>query len=150
MSTLRCILYVSNALGGLSEGEIEVILERSRANNREADVTGILLHRDGSFMQLIEGPQAGLERTYATIRGDPRHTGIVEISNEPATAREFPNWSMAYRTRGFQAFADPDQFESLLRPISPSTQSALSPAKLLLNRFWNEWKNPGGLSTPQS
>jgi hypothetical protein len=150
MSSLRCILYVSTAAWALSEVEIEVILETSRERNQHADVTGILLHRDGTFMQLIEGPQASLDRIFAIIRRDARHTGIIEILNEPATARELPIWSMAYRTRNFQAFVDPELFDSLLRPMAPSGQSALSPAKLLLNRFWNEWQNRGGLSTSRS
>jgi len=53
-----------------------------------------------SFMQLLEGPPAGVERVFASIGQDSRHSGVVTVLSEAASSRLFPGWSMAYARTG--------------------------------------------------
>ena len=70
------------------------ILAASRRNNAAADVTGMLLHIDGGFLQILEGPDAAVEETFARIAADPRHTRVARLWREPAERRIFRDWSM--------------------------------------------------------
>jgi len=137
MTTLSCILYVSSAAGPISEAQIDHLLTRARARNAEANITGILLQRNGSFMQYIEGMDTDLQRIYTIIKNDPLHKGIIELMNEPIQTRVFPQWAMAYRTKNFQAFTDPDQYSLFLDPALAASLPETNPAAGALNAFWN-------------
>jgi hypothetical protein len=90
------IVYVSTAVPGLGDRDIDSLLNISQSNNDERFITGYLVHNGASFMQLIEGPFDEVDEIYARILRDRRHTGIVRIQAEWASARVFPNWSMNY------------------------------------------------------
>ena len=139
---MHCILYLSSAVESLSEADIDHLLERARTRNRDADVTGILLHEPGTFMQYIEGPRDGLTSIHDVIKKSPLHAGIVELINEACKARYFPQWSMAYRRTSVQAFTHPEQFASLLAPGLKFESDDFPAALKLLNRFWNGWTKP--------
>lgn len=49
------LLYVSNCERFMDQKIVDDILQVSRANNTTLDVTGMLLHLDGSFLQVLEG-----------------------------------------------------------------------------------------------
>ena len=134
---LHCILYVSSAVRLLSETEVGHLLSRARARNEAAGVTGILLHREGSFMQYIEGPKDGLARICRIIQQDPLHTGIIELIDEPISIREFPTVSMAFGTKDVRAHAYMDRDASPLPRALRPNQSVNSPAVCVLNGFWN-------------
>lgn len=136
-SDLHGILYVSSAVRPLTEAEMERILESARRRNREAGVTGILLHQHGNFMQFIEGPRQGLSRVFEIIRESPYHRGIVEIMNGPTPQRQFPEWSMAYRTRHVQAFTHPELYDAFLKPGLDLESPGTPPVVAVLNSFWN-------------
>ncbi len=73
-SELYHVLYVSNAVGRLSDEDLQQIAQTSHENNVRNGVTGVLLHRDGTFLQLLEGPLEAIDETLCRIRRDPRHT----------------------------------------------------------------------------
>lgn len=45
---------------------------------------------------MLEGPTDEINRTYARIKGDPRHFALVELSRCPIEQRSFPDWAMGY------------------------------------------------------
>ena len=53
---LVAAVYVSSATRHLSEDENIGILRSAREHNEKSGVTGMLLYRDGNFMQVLEGP----------------------------------------------------------------------------------------------
>jgi hypothetical protein len=53
------LLYSSKATTALSPAELTAILDKSVANNQARQITGLLLYRDGCFLQLLEGEAAG-------------------------------------------------------------------------------------------
>lgn len=92
------IVYSSTATRPFHDADLATLLAASRLANDRRGLSGLLLHRDGRFMQVLEGPEDGVRRTLAAIAADPRHTDVQVLDEEAITARRFGSWSMAYRT----------------------------------------------------
>lgn len=92
------VVYTSSAKDRyMSTKEIEQILVYSRQRNTADSITGLLLYRDGSFAQFLEGPAAAVNATFHRIQGDPRHRGVIVVLNRSVERRDFQGWRMAYR-----------------------------------------------------
>ena len=102
MSQLLSTLYVSSAVKHFTIPELDTLLEVSRHNNQPAGITGMLLYKDGHFMQALEGSQKAVREVLARIAADPRHGRIVTLTETWANEREFPDWTM-----GFENLDDP-------------------------------------------
>jgi hypothetical protein len=96
LASLFRLVYVSTARPGLTDSDIEDLLNVAQSNNDERYITGYLVHNGPSFMQLIEGPKAEVDEIYGRIVADDRHSGVIRILAEWASERAFPNWSMNY------------------------------------------------------
>jgi lipopolysaccharide biosynthesis regulator YciM len=90
------LVYVSSARQLFSENDLEVLLQLSRDNNTHLGLTGMLLYKDGNFMQVLEGPNEALISLYAKIHRDPRHYGVLELMRQQIEEREFALWSMGF------------------------------------------------------
>ena len=101
-------VYVSAARHAFTSAELEALLEKSRANNSRDGVSGVLLYRDGDFLQVLEGPEEAVRRTYARIARDPRHGGVIVLDESEITERNFGEWSMGFRR--VDAAARPEGF----------------------------------------
>jgi hypothetical protein len=114
-SVLYSLLYVSTAQVLFTPPRIEELLATSRANNARDHITGLLLFRDGAFMQFIEGPEAAVERVFRKIKADERHFAIETISEGSIPRRRFPGSPMGFcnlrdhavrQLPGFAEFSD--------------------------------------------
>lgn len=92
------VVYTSRATGVFDDADLATLLMNSRANNRRLGLTGFLLHRDGQFLQLLEGPDDVVSTRVSIIEQDPRHTDIAVLLRESGSQRQFPAWSMGYET----------------------------------------------------
>ena len=88
------LLYCSQAKSDFSEEVLKEILLISRKNNSAAGITGVLVHGGGMFMQVLEGPEQNVLRTYMKILDDKRHTDSRIIQISPIKERMFDNWTM--------------------------------------------------------
>lgn len=93
---MRRIVYVSAGSETACEDDVARILSTARRNNSAADITGMLLHMDFGFLQILEGGREAVQRTYARILRDPRHTMILKLVDEEITERLFGDWSMGF------------------------------------------------------
>ena len=100
------IVYVSVVAENISKDDLLDILAKSRRANADAGITGMLLYKDGNFMQALEGEEAAVRDLYARIRRDPRHLGIVTLVEGERQDRCFGDWSM-----GFQDLSAPEARE---------------------------------------
>ena len=142
MNDLQSLVYVSTASHHLSEAEISHLLDRARARNAHEQVTGVLLYSHGNFMQYLEGPRAGMARVYEHIVADRLHHGIIELVREPIAAREFSDWTMAFRSISAFGLSSPDKFDDLfIAKIGPAA-AAPSVTHSLLLKFWNKGAIP--------
>ena len=51
--SLNCLVYVSLANQEMSESHLEDLLKKARIKNETLNITGMLLYRDGFFMQAL-------------------------------------------------------------------------------------------------
>jgi hypothetical protein len=89
-------VYFSTLIDLSLETEIVNILETSIKNNKADGITGMLLYCQGNFMQVLEGDEEAVQRTYDRISKDSRHHNIIEVIREPIQEREFADWSMGF------------------------------------------------------
>jgi hypothetical protein len=82
----------------MEEAELMAIFAASRARNMKDAITGMLLYKDGGFMQVLEGAGDAIDRAYARIRRDPRHKDRAILRGGEIDARGFPGWSMGFRS----------------------------------------------------
>ena len=92
-----CLVYVSSAIRGLSNDDINRIVMASEVSNKILNITGLLLYKGGNFMQLIEGDSNIIHKLHIKIENDIRHTGMITLLSENITHRNFENWSMGYQ-----------------------------------------------------
>ena len=134
------LVYVSQAAKGMDKTILDDILSKSRANNSDKAITGILLFvegRDsnrGSFMQLLEGDKEKINALRDVIFDDPRHHTKVVLEQGSKAARDFKDWSMALKTvkqseledhPQFADLADPDFIQKCRKQGAPGTLSFL-------------------------
>jgi hypothetical protein len=77
--------------------ELATLLERSRERNREVGVTGMLLYKNGCFLQAFEGPATQVRILHERIARDPRHRNIVVLLDDPIPKRAFSHWTMGFK-----------------------------------------------------
>jgi hypothetical protein len=123
------LVYVSTATIRWSDTDLDQLLEQSRRDNLIADITGLLLFKDGNFMQILEGPKDAVLALLARIRSDTRHERLMVIFEEERQHREFKDWSMGFKRLGPDV-AVPGFSDFLDIPLT-SEQFSSNPTKLL-------------------
>lgn len=97
-ASILSLLYVSSATQPFSRDDLVELLRVSRQNNEARGISGMLLHRDGNFIQVLEGPPAAVEERFERIRRDERHAGILVLLRQEIGERQFGHWSMGFRS----------------------------------------------------
>lgn len=102
MSDLIQIVYISRstfqpqaAEHGI-EPSVARILIQSRLNNVKRGLVGALYFGDGCFFQCLEGRAEQVDRLYAALLEDPRHTDLKLLSRRAIEQPTFSVWSMKY------------------------------------------------------
>ncbi len=90
------VVYLSAAVTWFSAKELRDMLKTCRVNNERAGITGMLLYKDGNFMQVLEGDESVVLALLQRITRDLRHRGLVVIDSGLKPKREFGAWSMDF------------------------------------------------------
>jgi hypothetical protein len=90
------LMYASRTTAAMDADALQAILRKCKENNPAQGVTGLLCHCSSSriFMQALEGGRGAVNRLYARIANDPRHTDVVLLSYEEISERRFAGWAM--------------------------------------------------------
>lgn len=91
------LVYVSSAKQVFSEENLKALLQQSRDNNTKLGLSGMLLYKDGNFMQVLEGEEETLLALYNKIQLDRRHSGVLQLLRGQIQEREFASWSMGFK-----------------------------------------------------
>ena len=94
------LFYVSQANATFNAEEIPNILAKAHAFNPSQGLTGVLMFRGGTFIQLLEGDEDKVRALYGKIGTDPRHRNLLTIFERRTDERIFSDWSMAYKEIG--------------------------------------------------
>jgi hypothetical protein len=111
---MQQLVYVSTAITAFNDDALRVLLARARANNAALGVSGMLLHQAGTFLQVLEGESAVVDRLYERISHDPRHAHVLLLTRAEIGERNFADWSMGFvdvrgtakRLPGFRSIGD--------------------------------------------
>ncbi len=96
MELVQLIYCSAAAKADIAKSELDKILEVARLDNAKVGITGILLFREGSFFQVLEGDREAIEALFEKISLDKRHNRIRKILIEPIDERGFAAWTMGY------------------------------------------------------
>jgi len=89
------LIYASRSTTPITDQVVEDVLAKSRESNPNAGITGVLCVCDGNvFMQLLEGGRDDVNRLYARVIHDTRHTDVTLLEYAEITERQFTNWRM--------------------------------------------------------
>ena len=115
------IIYSSQAREAFSDTDLKKLLTRARSNNGKINVTGMLIYRDGIFLQALEGDELSVRDVFKRIEKDARHTGfeILRSQNSFGERRIFGDWSMGFANASSNAqvlkgFVDLEADQNLL------------------------------------
>lgn len=94
---LITLVYTSTASQPFRETALEHLLTACRDSNSAHGITGMLLYRDGRFIQVLEGPRDTVLALTERIRRDQRHHDMRVLLTSPIVERSFADWTMGYR-----------------------------------------------------
>ena len=127
--------YVSTQTRRMSAADLIQLLNFARDENRERGITGLLLHRQESFFQVIEGDKDAILALFEQIKSDSRHQRVEVLFQGPIDEREYADWEMGFLDLdgiditllpGFSKFLlDQNQPRKFLRDLSRSKRLAL-------------------------
>lgn len=127
------LVYASTSARSMTEDDLLALLRAARGNNARLDVTGLLLYRNGAFLQVLEGDRSTVDALFETIRADPRHQDVLLLLNHDVPQREFPDWAMGFEDLsdafirdepGFRPFLDEQLTVRQLRRLASSYSAA--------------------------
>jgi hypothetical protein len=121
------LIYLSSASRPFSASELHELLARSQHNNESMGLTGLLLYKDGNFLQALEGEKEVVEKVFSKIELDRRHHGILVLFNEEIQERDFSAWTMGFHDL---SAAGHDGFDEILNEINAKENLARYPAKV--------------------
>ena len=93
MTELYRTVFVSATVGAVGQTTLSIaqILGAADRNNRRDHITGVMLFHGGRVLQAVEGQRGDLDRLFARLREDTRHTGLTVVATTPITRRRFEN-----------------------------------------------------------
>ena len=94
--------------------DLKQLLDQSRADNARLGISGVLLHYDMTFLQVLEGGEQVVLDLLDRIGTDPRHNGMEVIFTQGEYQRVFQDWSME------MIGISPEDFEGVLSRLSKS------------------------------
>ena len=141
---MHLIVYTSEYIGKAEDVDAALadIVARSKINNTEYDITGLLFYHGGRFVQLLEGEQDSLEGLMSILEEDERHQNIQRIVDQPIKERAFQEWGMGSLNLSEDAVIDPDE---LVR-IQQAYEKHLFVDSRLLIEFYKAMLALGSLS----
>ncbi|GAL64533.1 BLUF domain-containing protein [Algibacter lectus] len=139
--TLRRLIYSSQAVKQFTKRQLLDLLHDSRGFNAIDNISGVLMHKHGYFLQIIEGDPEVIDDLLVRLRKDTRHKDLKIIHDSTVQDRLFTNWAMGCvdfddaelsMLPGFRTdLTDPEVIEELIKHL-PEV------ATLLRENFMNQ------------
>jgi len=128
------LIYLSTAVKSITEDDLTAILEKSRLNNLEKQITGLLLYAEGAFIQVLEGDKKDVTYIFDKIIEDKRHKNVIVLITNDIDKRVFPNWQMGF------SVIDQDKLAELEGYINPKKDNLFNddvehPAIIIMKSF---------------
>lgn len=131
------LIYASSATTPFGEAELTDLLKRARVHNASVGVTGLLLFDQGTFLQVLEGPEDAVRTLYDKIALDRRHDKVLLLFDGPIEERVFDEWKMGFVDVAARGLRDLPGFTDFFNPnyYLEAKQPDGSLARKTLERF---------------
>jgi len=131
---MHFIVYTSEYIG--KEEDINLVLDdivkKSKINNPEHGITGLLFYHNQRFIQVLEGERDTLEGLMSILEKDNRHKNIQRILDQQIKKRGFKDWNMDSLNLAEGQDIDPDE---LMRIRDAYKKHLLVDSKLLVEFY---------------
>lgn len=117
------LLYVSQATTPLEKETHLALREKAVLQASQEGITGLLLFRQGFFLQYLEGTGPTLHELFRQIRGTYRHFNVRILSEGSLQERLFSDWSARWvktSPHSVSSQALIELFETVLETKNPS------------------------------
>jgi len=125
MEQKYAICYVSNISENIDENEVDNILLDSQRNNKEKDITGVLLYSDGNFFQILEGEEQKVKDLFSVIKEDSRHKGILTIFQKKIMKFTYDGYVSDFVTAKTKLREDVQQYMKHITTADPQTRNTI-------------------------
>jgi hypothetical protein len=108
---MHLIVYTSEYIGRKEDINpvLDDIVKKSKINNPEHGITGLLFYHNQRFIQVLEGEKDSLEGLMSILEKDNRHKNIQRILDQPIKKRGFRDWNMDSLNLSEDQDIDPDE-----------------------------------------
>jgi len=110
---IHTICYFSTAHTSLDKEELLSLFTSSINNNTTKEISGILVHADGNFMQVLEGDKKVINSLFGKIKKDSRHNNIIKVPDVSYNDRIFEDYKC-----GFSIVEDKESVEHLKKYLN--------------------------------
>ena len=90
------LIYLSDSSNLTKQDAIQDILDHVADWNKELDISGFLVYRDGNFLQLLEGNKNEVLTLFNKIKRDPRHKNVTKILEDESENRIFSDYESGF------------------------------------------------------
>ena len=103
------LIYLSTS-NNLNDHDLTNLLVKSQKSNRLNNISGILIHKNGEFIQVLEGEKKAVLDLFDVIEKDSRHKNVIAFDKKEVSERYFSGYFMAFDQKHFEKLND---FEAL-------------------------------------
>ncbi|SHJ64402.1 BLUF domain-containing protein [Aquimarina spongiae] len=90
------ICYVSTVSPDVSDTMLSEIMAHVKQNNSKLDITGILMHSEGNFFQVLEGEKEVILPLFHKIKEDRRHYNVIKILDKEINNSTFTEYHSSF------------------------------------------------------
>ncbi len=108
------LIYVSSSTGAFTREKFLDLAFVMSSQNAKIGITGMLVFKDGNFMEVLEGEESAVKELFGKITVDSRHTLVSVIQEGEISAREYPSWAMTFydpSTEKYEHVGSPIQWQ---------------------------------------
>ena len=88
------LTYTSLVRPDFQPADLQNLVDRGRASNEAAGITGLLIFNGTHFLHVFEGKHRAAEDLLKRLRDDLRHTGLEVRDERKIGHRSFPDWPL--------------------------------------------------------
>ncbi|MFY0601859.1 MAG: BLUF domain-containing protein [Cyclobacteriaceae bacterium] len=137
--SLHSLVYVSHTSYPWTDLELNNLVTKAASHNSEKEITGMLVHSNNRFLQVLEGEERHVKSLYKTICADKRHEKVLLLVEHPISRRNFVGWSMGYKSIESEQLERASGFTSIDQFFEkPNVENSGHPALTFLKKFYEK------------
>ncbi|UKM66238.1 BLUF domain-containing protein [Flavobacteriaceae bacterium GSB9] len=93
---IKTICYLSDSVKHESLENLKLLYLKASANNKKQNITGILIYKNNTFLQVLEGEVNAVDETFKKIKADKRHRNIFKVISSEVDERIFEDYNFGF------------------------------------------------------